>query len=670
KNQFLKGVFSLNQKNDLIDKNIAKEEGLIETFDNYIKEKIALKNSLVVDRKETLTRLLDSCWSPRSVFSTYTKLTLAHTGSKPNHLAELKHRIPLLGQIKTIQQISETYKLLFEQELKEVKYKVDVACYKQIRRNELKLEKLLQEVIIGNEDVDIAGLINSLNARSWVEKGIEFIDKTDGICPFCQKGTIDEDLKEKFNKYFDQSYKEKIDKIKSLKSTYEEKTKEFLNNIAQIQNDFNPKNIVSNLYLGLVSLFNSNIAKINEKLSRSNEKKSIVSLLTHKKDLSKIINGIQENNKLFSDLDNKKNELINNIWNYIASNCKSKIDEFEIRESKYKRIEALADHLINTSNIKLNSSKSTIETLRSQTINTKDAVDSINVILQYSGFEGFEIKEKDIINNISQYYLKRTNDPGTDPIFKSLSEGERNFISFLYFYQLCLGTDDIQKKSTKKKIIVIDDPVSSLDCQTLFVVSTLIQNLIIRKGNSNRLEKMDFKNETIDQVFILTHNIYFYKEVAFERRPICTDYWHYKITKVQNLTRIIGDYNRTISDDYTLLWKTIKELKINLPVDSTLNILIANTMRRIIESYVNFIGYSSESWGALYNLDQSDPLFYIKSAFISIINEESHKITALESIYYQKIIHEHPQVLFDVFKEIFKTIGKEHYEIMLDEEII
>ena len=57
--------------------------------------------------------------------------------------------------------------------------------------------------------------------------------------------------------------------------------------------------------------------------------------------------------------------------------------------------------------------------------------------------------------------------------------------------------------------------------------------------------------------------------------------------------------------------------------------------------------------------------YQIKSAFISIINDESHKIGALDNVYYQKIINEEPQILFEVFEDIFNDIGKEHYELMM-----
>jgi wobble nucleotide-excising tRNase len=150
---------------------------------------------------------------------------------------------------------------------------------------------------------------------------------------------------------------------------------------------------------------------------------------------------------------------------------------------------------------------------------------------------------------------------------------------------------------------------------------------------------------------------------------MCTDYWHYKVSKVNNKTKINGQYNKTVFDDYSMLWQTTKEIKANLPEDSSLNIVIANTLRRIIESYVNFIGLGKDSWSSILDSNQDSPDYYLKCAFISAINDESHKISALDSIYYQKLSNEQPEILFNVFREIFKEIGKEHYEMLMEEEI-
>lgn len=50
------------------------------------------------------------------------------------------------------------------------------------------------------------------------------------------------------------------------------------------------------------------------------------------------------------------------------------------------------------------------------------------------------------------------------------------------------------------------DPISSLDSNVLFVVSSLLKDVIYKvlDGESN-----------IKQVFVLTHNVYFHKELSF-----------------------------------------------------------------------------------------------------------------------------------------------------------
>lgn len=670
RSQDFKGVFSLNQSNALIDQQITNVESNIQKYE-ILKNKYEGKITVIEnDKRSKSEKLLNDCWNKRATFSTFLKINLAHSGSKPNHLQEIRRILQNpTGQILNLQEITDQYSTLYEKELKNITEKINIKSYLTIRRIEVQLEKLLQEVIVGNEDVDIAGLIKTLNSRNWVEQGINFLQPNVNTCPFCQKETIDNELREQFEKYFDETYKNKLKEISRLRERYSEESNTFIESIGSIQNIFNPNNIVSNLVIKLNSLFETNLGIIDYKIDHSNEKKSISSLVESKVELSDILDKIKKNNQLFSDLDSNKKTLLRNIWNYIAEHCKQIILDYDNRVYKYSQINTIASELKNSYNNKIITARQSIETLRSQTVNTKDAVDNINLILKNAGFEGFEIDEKDKVNNISRYYLKRLNSSNTSPVFNSLSEGEKNFISFLYFYQLCLGSDDLQNNGSKKKIIVIDDPVSSLDSQSLFIVSSLIHSLIQRKSDDNKPNRMLLKNSNIAQVFILTHNIYFYKEVSFEKRPICTDYWHFKISKLNNQTSISGEYNKTVFDDYSLMWKTIKEIKANIPNNSSLNIMISNSMRRIIESYVNFVGYGRDSWAALINEDQNVPSYYIKCAFISTINDESHKISALDSAYYQKIINEQPQILFNVFATIFKSIGKEHYEMMMDEQL-
>ena len=667
-NPSFKGVFSLNEKNDIIDRQIAIQEADIESFKN---SKEAQKQQILKigqDKKQKHNALLDTCWSQRNKFSTFTKINLDHSGSKPNHLQELKSILQNSHvNAPKIEQLTERYNSLYEQEIVEITVTVDLELYKEIIIIERELETLLSEVIVGNEDVDIAALIKKIDSRNWVETGVKYLEQTDDVCPFCQQQTITDNLKNQFNELFDETYKEKIEKIKRLLNVYSQKINALLSSILKIQNIHNPNNLASNTHIKLKDLFDSNCKIIDDKVKNSNEKKSLTSLNTIQSELSKIINSIKQNNTTFSKLGDRKNTLISDIWLFMAQQCQADIETFADKENEYQGVVDLANQSIENYNTKELAAKQTIETFRGQTVNTKDAVDNINLVLKSSGYEGFKVAERDTVNNISRYYLKRNGNTDENPVFRSLSEGEKNFISFLYFFQLCVGTDDIENNSAKKKIIVIDDPVSSLDSQSLFVVSTLIHKLIERESNNTTPAKQRFKNSNITQVFVLTHNLYFYKEVSFEKRSICTKFWHYKITKTNNVSEISGSYNRTVFDDYSLLWQILKDIKFKLPTNSSSNIVISNTMRRVIESFVNFIGLGKNSWGALLTENPEEPSYYIKCSFISTINDESHKVTAWDSIYYQKIINEQPQLLFDVFKEIFVSIGKEHYELMMKE---
>ena len=649
-----KQIKNKEEEKSFYEKAIAKYTDKKETIEKY--------------RTDRYKKLIEESWNERKTFSTFNKINLAHAGSRENHLRDIKQILSQSFDALPIEDIKEQYNLLYEKEIKFVNTQINVNLYNKIQEIERKLNQLLDEVIIGKDDVPIADLIKKLDSRTWIQQGINLLEKTGNICPFCQQETINEDLIKQFNELFDDNYKKKITEIQNLYKSYREETSLLLSNLSSIQSEFNSNNIVSNLIIKLNTLFSSNYQIIEKKINSANEKKIIESISSEKDSFNSIYLKIKENNDVFNSLESNKKNLINNIWLFMANNCRDILNDYDKKIIKIKKIKNLATELEDGYKKKIDSIKEDISILREQTIDTKEAINNINEILRNSGFTGFEIEEKEKVNNISRYYLKRNNIQNGDIIFNTLSEGEKHFISFLYFYQLCLGTDDLDNNSNKNKIIVIDDPVSSLDSQSLFVVSTLIRELIKRKAEKPNSEKSEFANQKISQVFLFTHNFYFYKEVSFSRRLICTDYWHYNVIKINNITQIKDGYNKTIEDDYSLLWNTLKESKKNIN-SSTNNIMISNTMRRILETYINFVGIGADPWQIISNEDTSSSSYYIKSAFISIINEESHKVF-LDSTYYHRITKEQPQILYDIFKDIFKVIGKSHYDQMMGEEIL
>lgn len=666
----LKGVFSLSQRNATIDQQIASEEQSINIWQE-IKESYNKKIKHLVQQKSHENEvLLANCWAVRSQFSSFSMLYLIHGGSRSNHLSEVRSVLQRpITSTSTFQQLTEQYDLLFSRKLSNIQVSVDVKCYSRIRRLESKIASILDEIIVGSQDVNIADLINKAGSRAWVEQGVKLLSITGNLCPFCQEQTITNELISQLTKLFDEAYKQKMNALKDWRDEYQRQTNSLISNLNALQSVFNPNNLVSNLLLNLKSLLEHNLEAISHKFQHSNEKVEIIEITIHKQSISEIIRQIKMNNDTFANLTSRRKALEEMVWQYMAHHSKQEINTFDDRAHRISRIIILAEQLRQRCDTFMANARTAIEDLRGKTINTRDAIENINTILRNSGFEGFRIAEKELVNNISRYYLERPDSVTPNEVFTTLSEGEKNFIAFLYFYQCCLGCDDLESHASKKKIVVIDDPVSSLDSQALFVITTLIRELIRRKGDSPNTDKKLLANDIIAQVFILTHNFYFYKEVSFPGRLICTDYYHFSVKKVSQQTSIKGQYNKVIKDDYSLLWATLKDLKSSAQVDSSSNIMLSNIMRRILETYVNFVGMGSDAWSAILDVNKQSANFYILSAFVSAINDESHKVSALDSLYYQRIVSEQPQLLFNSFTSLFEVIGRQHYENMMEEQI-
>ena len=75
-------------------------------------------------------------------------------------------------------------------------------------------------------------------------------------------------------------------------------------------------------------------------------------------------------------------------------------------------------------------------------------------------------------------------------------------ISFLYFMELSQGLESPSEFSRNKKIIVIDDPISSLSNTYVFHVAQQIIELYFED-----------QNKKFEQVFVLTHSLYFFIEL-------------------------------------------------------------------------------------------------------------------------------------------------------------
>ena len=70
------------------------------------------------------------------------------------------------------------------------------------------------------------------------------------------------------------------------------------------------------------------------------------------------------------------------------------------------------------------------------------------------------------------------------------------------------------------RIVIIDDSVSSMDSGTLFVVASLVREMIAVCYNNMDMEEDEegkVRDDHIRQIFCLTHNPYFFREITYNR---------------------------------------------------------------------------------------------------------------------------------------------------------
>lgn len=104
-------------------------------------------------------------------------------------------------------------------------------------------------------------------------------------------------------------------------------------------------------------------------------------------------------------------------------------------------------------------------------VSIKPIVNEINALLKGYGFTNFSLA---CTEDEKSYRIQREDG---QLVGETLSEGEVTFITFLYYYHLTKGSLK-ENDVSKNKVLVIDDPISSLDSNILFIVSVLVKELM------------------------------------------------------------------------------------------------------------------------------------------------------------------------------------------------
>jgi wobble nucleotide-excising tRNase len=497
------------------------------------------------------------------------------------------------------------------------------------------------------EIVVIDRLKNNPNISKWVEEGIHLHKETDlNNCEFCNQqlpvdripqllsyfNDADKSLKmdiesllertriiyslisklsfmDEANLYdeFQEDYKEEVENLKTYKAQLLDKVeklgkeitdkKQHTTEVLTLQIEINDKQFMSSIVKA-----NIRIEKCNQKTRDfSNAKKNAESEL-EKHYLSEILDEVNSTRKEIGVLENE---------------CRN-IREGDSNDPDSLSLTEIQDRINNNKN-KTSTSGTACEEINEQLKTFLGRDDLIFEVVE----GGYEVKRNG-----------KTAD--------RLSEGEKTAIAFVYF-TIHLKDRDFD---ISKEIIVIDDPISSMDSNSIFQAFSFLKNSV----------------KDANQVFILTHNFDFLKLVlGWMKRDKKNSHYFMIKNLYKDETRIamldkLDDLLKNYDTEYQYLFKLLIDFKTDETIESVYH--IPNIARKTLESFLLFMVPNGESpFQKLKKIEFDENK---KTAIYKFTNDQSHKTGAGFDPSLVAECQKNVQYLLEMIENTFPK----HYEIL------
>ncbi|MEO6136326.1 MAG: AAA family ATPase [Ginsengibacter sp.] len=639
----LKGIFSLSKENKEAETKIANAQKEITKFEAEQEAKSIELESEKSSLNQKQNTAKDTVWKIKTDYSGGDRVLEfcldGYKGSKDNLFS---HIIGVTKPTAKPTKSIEDLKIDLQSISGDNSQKHSALNQIAFASLDIESEPLFNKQIVGNENSTVSQLIKELGNSDWVKTGLQYLPEVqtqeNSTCPFCQEKTISNNLVESIKDYFDASYLADINTLKSFLNGYSQAIQAIPN-----KSDFesNPKfetyrkdfEINYNSFVKVVEdnkkLIENKVKTPSVSITLKNSKKALDEL---NEIIAKINLLVIQHNKNIDEKEKVKINIKKTFWELMRWDYDQAISSVNADKATSKSKTEKLEEYLKQNAAKILAQSLIISEQQKQTVNIDEAITNIKNGLVDLGITDFEIKKH------SENLYKIVRGEKNEKVFLSLSEGEKMIISFLYFIELSRGKKDATDVG-KKKIIVIDDPISSLSHIFVFNIGRLIHNEFLR---SNKYE----------QVFLLTHSLYFFYEMTDtnkERRKELQKL--FRLSKSNLGSEILEMSYEEIQNDYHSYWFVVND-------DKQPSALIANCMRNIIEYFFNFVERKD-----LNNVFQMKEMQEIRfQAFCRYVNRESHSLG--QNIFDIKEFNY--QDFKEAFAELFKATGyEEHYKKMI-----
>lgn len=531
---------------------------------------------------------------------------------------------------------------VIKQEQKDKIAKIDLV-------SDLDLSGVYDEVIgICKETVEInviSELAENQEISAWVEHGLTLHTKESKQCEFCgsnlPNGRI-EALLGHFNEA-DKKLKEKIDtKITNLQHSIQTIKAIQLPNKAQfytdLQTPFTSRAITYNQekdnYCAELSAM---VEILNTKKQKTTEEVTFSRSLSN--NFQSSVNSINETTEQHNQKsDNFQTEKDKAVELLKAHHLSEIFDEVKTLDSEIKECEKEISKLQNgdesSAFVGIVALKKQITENKSKISSEHKACDTLNKQLQT--FLG----RKEIAFEVAPeggYVVKRSG-----VIAKNLSEGEKTAIAFVYFV---VHLKD-QNFDVANGIIVVDDPISSLDSNSLFQAFAFLKNAV----------------KDAKQVFILTHNFNFLKLILnWLNRTSGHKYYMIKnqYSATNGRTAFISELDKELKDhesEYHYLFKVLYTFETDGSIASVYH--IPNVARKVLDTFLMFrVPNGENSYKKMEKLVFDEDK---KTAIYKFTNDQSH----ITGDGFDPSLVPEAQKNIHYLLEMMKAVFPEHYQIL------
>lgn len=678
----LKGVFIFGEEDieakkkiaELTDEKKQKSDARLAALEDYKKKTGGLESALTqfqdacFTKTATVRKRFEKCMDGKKQKKGFAEAVLAETKPTDHDLAELER-------------------------LYDVAFDDSARAYPEFKKagattyGSLPGEDLLDQMIVSTSDTPFSRFMKALgdSASDWVRDGhTHYAGAAGGKCPYCQQ-KLPQNFEDDIAATFDAQYQQDIRDLGQFQQVYKKETEEIVRvlhaNTDDVMSSVDLKAYREKLAL-LESNFEINRQRIAEKVKEPSKVISLEDTDTLLLEIGAMIDDINKliraNNKVVAEKRSSKTKCKTEIMQYLAFQLAAEVKSYNDEVARLNNeIEAITKKGQSLKK-EIGALTTQISELNKHNANTEAAIDSINKILRDSGFQGFSIRAKADEENV--YEVVR--EDGT--VAENLSEGERNFIAFLYFYHQVRGS--MSSEELKEKIVIIDDPVSSMDSTALFLVSAIVREMINVCRNNTEYLNPKVPGDYIKQLFILTHNVYFHREITYQQVGFynCTSF--YMIRKNDNISTIKlckrqskevpteqENYN-PVQNSYAALWDELRDIQSTIPC--------LNVMRRILEYYfLQLCGYEGSDLREIVLEKKENRDMFIKqvegekpdmtdyqlaSSLLAYINNPNGISDGLNYVEDCEDVEAYKRV----FKMIFDALGQsQHYKMMTGKRI-